>query len=292
MTIWNHIEENITSHTGQHFRISSNAVTGGGCINTSCCISDDDQQYFIKLNHSKHADMFEAEAQGLQEMANSDVIKVPEPVCTGTSDGQCYIVMEYLRLSGRADAVLLGRELAAMHAITADQFGWYRDNTIGSTPQRNTLEKNWVEFWREHRLGFQLRLAEAKGYGGKLLQFGDQLLSDFPVLFDSYQPEASMLHGDLWGGNYDGLSDGSPVIFDPAFYYGDREAEIAMTTLFGGFSPDFYAAYHEVMPLDEGYSVRKQFYNIYHIINHTNLFGGGYEAQAINMMKRVLAELH
>jgi len=292
VTIWNHIEEHITSSTGKGFRISINAGTGGGCINTSCRISDGGQQYFVKINHARYADMFEAETQGLHEMAASRTIKVPEPVCFGEADDQSYIVMEYLALTGRADAVVLGQRLAAMHAITADRFGWYRDNTIGSTRQRNNPAPDWVDFWREYRLGFQLQLAQEKGYGGKLQQLGSRLLSDFPVLFNSYHPGPSMLHGDLWSGNFDGLSDGTPVIFDPAFYYGDREADIAMTTLFGGFSPDFYAAYNEVMPLDEGYAVRKQFYNIYHIINHLNIFGGGYEAQAINMMQRVLAELH
>lgn len=292
MDIWAHIEEQITQHTERPFKISNRGEVGGGCINTSCRISDGARHYFVKVNHSDFVDMFEAEAQGLLEMADSKTIMVPEPVCYGSTENQCYVVMQYLDLAGRPDSSLLAHQLAAMHGVTSDRFGWHINNTIGSTLQVNTSSDNWIDFWREHRLGFQLQLAANNGYGGKLQSLGDNLLSDLPALFESYNPQASMLHGDLWGGNYGGLSDGTPVIFDPAFYYGDREAELAMTTLFGGFSADFYSAYDEVYPLDDGYSVRKQFYNIYHVINHLNLFGGGYQAQAIDMMKRVLAELH
>ena len=291
MAIWQDIEAHITSTTGQAFHISNKDEMGGGCISATSRISDGESTYFLKTNQASFADMFEAEAQGLTEMAASNTIKVPEPICFGVSGNQTYVVMEYLNLSGRADAGLLGQHLAAMHAVTSEQFGWYRNNTIGSTPQRNTQSHNWCEFWQEHRLGYQLRLAGDKGYSGKLQALGERLLSDLPILFETYQPEASMLHGDLWSGNYGGLADGVPVIFDPAFYYGDREADLAMTTLFGGFSPDFYASYNDVMPLDDGYTVRKEFYNIYHIINHLNLFGGGYQSQAINMLQRVLAEL-
>jgi fructosamine-3-kinase len=235
--------------------------------------------------------MFEAEAEALREMAASNTVRVPEPVCYGEYDSQCYLVMEYLDLGGSADMVEFGRQFAAMHRVTADSYGWYIDNTIGSTPQPNTQSDSWVEFWREQRLGFQLQTAAGNGYGGELQRLGERLLADMPTLFVNHDPEPSMLHGDLWGGNYGALRDGTPVIFDPAFYYGDREADLAMTTLFGGFGGRFYDAYNEAWPLDDGYDVRKTFYNIYHIINHLNLFGGGYHGQAISMIERVLAEL-
>ena len=290
MDIWAYIEAQITQNTGRPFKISNRGEVGGGCINTSSRLSDGGRHYFVKVNHSDFADMFEAEAQGLMEMADTKTIMVPEPVCYGTIENQCYVVMQYLDLAGRPDSIVLAHQLAAMHGVTSDRFGWRINNTIGSTLQVNTSSDNWINFWREHRLGFQLQLAASNGYGGKLQTLGDQLLSDLPALFKSYNPQASMLHGDLWGGNT--VHGCQLVIFDPAFYYGDREAELAMTTLFGGFSADFYSAYDEVYPLDEGYSVRKQFYNIYHVINHLNLFGGGYRAQAISMMEQVLAELH
>ena len=291
MPLWQHIENHIEQSTGTPFRIGENRGVGGGCINASFQVSDGQRRYFIKTNHRRHAAMFEAEAEGLLAMANIHTIKVPRPVCYGEHGEQCYIVMEYLDLAGRGDNALFGRQLAAMHRHTTERFGWHMDNTIGSTPQPNKPHHDWIEFWRKERLGFQLELAAQNGYGGKLQTLGERLLADFPVLFKNYQPEASMLHGDLWTGNYGALPDGTPVIFDPAFYYGDREAELAMTTLFGSFSRDFYAAYNEAWPLYDGYPVRRTFYNIYHIINHTNLFGGGYHGQAIGMIEQVLAEI-
>ena len=291
MKIWQHIEQKIEQVTGQSFRIDENRGVGGGCINASFKISDGNRRYFIKTNHSRYAAMFEAEAEGLLEMASSSTIKVPRPVCYGEHGEQCFIVMEYLDFGGNGNNALFGQQLAAMHQQTADRFGWRMDNTIGSTPQPNNQHHDWIEFWRKERLGFQLDLAARNGYGGELQTQGERLMADFPVLFESYQPKASMLHGDLWAGNYGVLRDGTPVIFDPAFYYGDREADLAMTTLFGSFSRDFYAAYNEAWPLDEGYKTRRTFYNIYHIINHTNLFGGAYHGQAIGMIELVLGEI-
>jgi fructosamine-3-kinase len=297
MGFWQHIENQIEQATGSAFHIAGNQSVGGGSINTACRVADENRQYFIKTNHLRYADMFEAEAEGLQEMAASKTVRVPEPVCYGSFDQQCFVVMEYLELSGSADMALFGQQLAAMHRETKQCFGWRIDNTIGSTPQLNSPTPHsqtgdWIAFWREHRLGFQLELAASNGYGGELQRLGERLMSDFPVLFESYQPDASMLHGDLWSGNYGGLNDAEPVIFDPAFYYGDREADLAMTTLFGGFGGSFYAAYNEAWSLDDGYSVRKVFYNIYHIINHLNLFGGGYHGQAISMIESVLSEIN
>ena len=182
-----------------------------------------------------------------------------------------------------------GRELAAMHRTRGRAFGWHRDNTIGSTPQQNTPLDDWVSFWRERRLDFQLKLAAQNGYGGRLQQRGEQLLERFPVLMN-HEVAPSLLHGGLWGGNIAYDRDGSPVIFDPAVYYGDREADLAMTELFGGFAGNFYAAYNEAWPLDSGYGVRKVLYNLYHILNHLNLFGDGYLSQSQSMIDRLLAE--
>ena len=291
MSLWLHIEQHIARATGRHFSIEQSQGVSGGDINTATRITAMGKEYFVKTNHLRFGDMFAAEAEGLKEMAASNTIRVPEIICYGDDGAQCYIVMEYLPLGGRPDSRLLGEQLAAMHKVTAEDYGWYRDNTIGATPQHNGVHNDWVSFWREQRLGFQLELAARNGYGGELQALGDRLLDGFGVLFSDYTPPASMLHGDLWSGNYGGLTGGEPVIFDPAFYYGDREADIAMTTLFGGFSADFYAAYQNAWPLDDGYRVRKTFYNLYHIINHANLFGGGYQGQAVAMMKQLLAEI-
>ena len=177
-----------------------------------------------------------------------------------------------------------------MHRVTATRVGWHRDNTIGATPQINTPGADWIAFWRQHRLGFQLRLAGENGHRGRLLTQGERLLEQLPVFFSGYEPRPSLLHGDLWSGNAAFMRDGTPVIFDPAVYYGDREADIAMTELFGGFSAEFYRAYDETDPRDPGYATRKLLYNLYHVLNHLNLFGGGYRAQAERVIGELLAQ--
>lgn len=291
MSHWQNIQSHIEQATGRPFSVNKERMAGGGSINSASVLSDGRQSYFVKTNRSGLVAMFEAEARGLQALAASNTIKVPQLVCYG-DDGQCsYIVLEYLDLAGSANQQQLGEQLAAMHHITAGAFGWEIDNTIGSTHQPNAWTADWLDFWRGQRLGFQLRLAAEKGYGGQLQSLGEKLLVKMDALFEGRTVLASMLHGDLWGGNVAGLKDGTPVIFDPAFYYGDREADIAMTYVFGGFTPAFYQAYNSAYPLDDGFAVRKTLYNSYHIINHLNMFGGGYHGQAIAMLEQVLAEI-
>lgn len=291
MALWETIAERIAESSGEAFVVRRQQAVGGGCINSAYRVADGERSYFVKLNSAAGLAMFEAEAEGLHEMAASGTIKVPLPLTTGLADGQSFIVMESLSLGGSGSAERLGRELAAMHRTTRARFGWHRDNTIGSTPQYNSESGDWITFWREQRLAAQLKMAAAKGYGGTLQREGERLLADLEAFFDGYTPAPSLLHGDLWSGNYAYCRDGTPVIFDPAVYYGDREADIAMTELFGGFGAAFYDAYEEAWPLDAGYAVRKTLYNLYHILNHLNLFGGGYGSQAEGMMKRLLAEL-
>jgi len=291
MDRWQSITRHIEQLTGQDFSVAQQQAMSGGSINASFLLSGEKNRYFVKTNHTGRQSMFAAEAKGLQEMASSHTVKVPEVICYGDDGKQSYIVLEYLEMTGRADQVSLGEQLAAMHRVTAERFGWAIDNTIGATEQRNLWNDNWLDFWRQQRLGFQLQLAADNGYGGELQSLGEKLLNDMPKLFTGRKISPSMLHGDLWGGNVAGLRDGTPVIFDPAFYYGDREADLAMTYVFGGFSPDFYASYQNAWPLDDGFALRKTFYNIYHIINHLNLFGGGYHGQSIHMMQQVLAEV-
>ena len=292
MKQWSSIIAHIEQASGKPFSVARQQSMGGGSINAAFLLSGENgQKYFVKTNQSGRRAMFEAEARGLQALASSHTLRVPEAVCFGENPAQSYIVLEYLALAGSADQRLLGEQLAAMHRVTAEKFGWEIDNTIGATFQPNAWMDDWLEFWSERRLGFQLQLAAKNGYGGELQSLGEKLLLAMPELFAGRQISASMLHGDLWGGNVAGLKDGTPVIYDPAFYYGDREADLAMTYVFGGFTPDFYASYQNAFPLDEGFAVRKTFYNIYHIINHLNLFGGGYHGQAIHMIEQVLAEL-
>jgi protein-ribulosamine 3-kinase len=291
MALWQAIAGTISDTTGEPFTVCGQHSVGGGCINSAWRINDGGRRYFVKLNRAEGLEMFEAEADGLREIQAANAIKVPAPLATGVAEGQAFIVMEDLALGGVGSGARLGRELAAMHRATQPQFGWYRDNTIGSTPQYNSQSNDWIAFWREQRLGAQLAMAASRGGGAALQRKGERLLAELPALFDGHRPSASLLHGDLWSGNYAFCSDGTPVLFDPAVYYGDREADIAMTELFGGFGRDFYDAYNEAWPLDAGYRVRKTLYNLYHILNHYNLFGGGYAGQAESMIGRLLAEL-
>jgi Fructosamine-3-kinase len=290
MTLWQHIAARIGELSGRDFRPEPPRHLGGGCINTALRLADDHQQWFVKTNSADRLDMFKAEAEGLEAMADTGTIRVPRPLCTGSHAGQSYIVMEYIASGGAGSRgqALAGERLAAMHRHTAERFGWHRDNTIGATHQPNAWRADWIDFWREQRLGFQLELAGRNGFPN-LARRGEQLLDRFPVLID-HDPQPSLLHGDLWGGNITFDAHGQPVIFDPAVYYGDREAELAMTELFGGFGRDFYAAYDAAWPLDRGYATRKTLYNLYHILNHANLFGGGYAGQAQRMIDQLLAE--
>ena len=293
MSVWAGIADQISRATGQLFTQPRSRSIGGGCINRAAVLESGGQRYFVKMNTASSLDMFAAEAEGLQEIAHSKTIAAPLPICWGIAENEAYLVLSYVEFgAGRqATSAQLGEQLAAMHQTTKPQFGWHRDNTIGSTPQINQLENDWVQFWKKHRLRFQLSMAAQQGYRGNLQRNGERLLEELGDFFSDYQPLPSLLHGDLWSGNYASDTQGQPVIFDPAVYYGDREADLAMTELFGGFPTAFYHAYQAVFPLDPGYRVRKTLYNLYHIINHLNLFGSGYLSQAERMTALLLSEL-
>lgn len=293
MHSWNSISAQISAVTNVPFQVKESRSIGGGCINQAYCISDGARRFFVKLNSAHGLDMFAAESAGLEEIRQSATIRVPLPICHGHSDEMAWLVLEHLDLdnSTRGKASDLGEQLAAMHRVTSPQYGWYRDNTIGQTPQINSLSSNWIAFWRMQRLEYQLDLARRNGFTGKLQSLGEQLLSDLDKFFPNVSPTPSLLHGDLWGGNYAYDDKGNPVLFDPAVYYGDRETDIAMTELFGGFPADFYSAYRYNYPLDSGYNIRKQVYNLYHILNHLNLFGGSYRHQAEHTINTLLAEI-
>ena len=293
MEAWRAIALHIEQSTGKTFSVKQCQSVSGGSINSAyMLLGSDGRKCYIKTNATGHKAMFEAEAKALEEIASCQCIKVPRPLCFGDDGVRSYIVLEFLELAGQADSYILGQQLAAMHRIHSRQFGWVVDNTIGITHQSNDMTDDWLVFWCEHRLGFQLRLASENGYDSRLQLLGERLLLDLPKLFTGREVLPSMLHGDLWGGNVSALKDGTPVIFDPAMYFGDREADIAMTSLFGGFTAEFYSCYQDVFPLDDGFAVRKTFYNIYHILNHLNIFGAGYYDRAITMMEQVLAEIN
>lgn len=292
--LWTELGERIGTATGSNrFVVKTKTTVAGGCINRTYQLEGGDQRYFVKLNHNHRLSMFEAEATGLLELAGSATVRVPQPICWGTIGDQAYLVLEYLALrplDGTAMG-LLGQQLAALHRTTHQEYGWQQDNTIGTTLQMNGRCLNWITFWRRRRLEPQLKWAAEKGFSDRLWRKGERLLEYFPALFADYHPPPSLLHGDLWSGNVACTSTKQPVLYDPAVYYGDRETDLAMTELFGGFSSRFYSAYQDAYPLDTGYHLRRNLYNLYHILNHLNLFGRGYLKQAEQTMDALLAEL-
>lgn len=292
MTLWAEISKCIGDATGAPFGIAGRRHIGGGCINNAVVIEDAQREFFVKHNDAGYLDMFQAEAEGLAALAATAELRIPKTVGSGVADGSAYLVLEFIDLDRAAERPdLLGLGLAALHRHTHTQFGWRRDNYIGKTPQRNAVNSDWATFWRDARLVPQFKLAESGGQRGRLLDHGQKLLADMEVFFRDYRPQASLLHGDLWSGNYAYDTGGKPVLFDPAVYYGDRETDIAMTELFGGFPPSFYAAYRDAWPLDAGYRVRRGLYNLYHVLNHLNLFGGSYAVQAERMSAALLSEI-
>lgn len=290
--IYQAISEQISRSTGRSFRPTGLDPLGGGCINEAVCLRDGASRYFVKLNRADLAPMFQAEAEGLAAIRATGALRVPVPVCTGVAETHSWLVLEFMTLgrTERGRDRRLGAALAAMHRTSDRVFGWHRDNTIGPTPQVNDRSEEWVEFWSRNRLGYQLRLAARNGWNGSLAAGGERLLAALPALLAGHRPMASLVHGDLWAGNAACDENGLPVVFDPAVYYGDRETDLAMTELFGGFGRDFYAAYNETWPVDSGYPVRRDLYNLYHILNHLNLFGGTYLARASSLIDRLLSE--
>ena len=286
--MWQEIAQAITQATGQEFAVTSTQSVSGGCINQGYEVKDDNNKYFVKLNQASQVEMFVAEALGLKQMYATNTITVPKPICWGIADNSSYIVLQWLDLARGSNKswTEMGRQLAAMHHEgTNKNFGFEVNNTIGSTPQINTWMDNWADFFAEQRIGYQLRLA--KRNGGNFPETSKVVDAVRNRLIDR-QPEASIIHGDLWSGNAAITADGAPVIFDPATYYGDREADLAMTELFGGFLPAFYQGYNEEWQLDSGYQQRKSIYNLYHILNHFNLFGGGYGSQALRIIRQII----
>ncbi len=265
----------------------------GGSINECYRWESETGPIFVKVAPVRGIAMLDAEAAGLAELRRANAVRVPQVLGVGTCGDDAWLALEWIQ-SGtdtRATDSLLGEQLARQHHTTQKAFGWSRDNTIGSTPQLNEWDGDWLRFLRDRRLGYQLKLAAQNGFTGRLQDRGAVLLADLGGFFASYRPAASLLHGDLWGGNRMTDQQGQPVIFDPAVYYGDREADLAMTRLFGGFGGSFYSAYAAAWPLDSGAVARTDLYNLYHVLNHLNLFGAGYLGQAMKLLDGLLAEL-
>jgi fructosamine-3-kinase len=291
------LEDAIAAATGRPFRLLSHAPVGGGCIHTALRLEgragDAALTCFAKVNDADSAAMFEAEADGLAALRESGAVTVPRVIAHGHDDERAWIVLEWLELHAldAPGAARLGAALAALHAQRRERFGWPRDNFIGASAQSNGEYDDWIAFFQERRLHPQLRMAARNRLPSRMIDRGERLVADCPAFFGDYAPYPSLLHGDLWSGNAAALADGAPVVFDPAVYAGDREADLAMTELFGGFPRDLLARYCDQLPLHDGYRVRRDLYNLYHRLNHANLFAGGYVREAEGAIERLLAEL-
>ena len=264
-------------------------TTGGGCINQVARVESGGLQLFVKWNDRPLAGQFEAEALGLKALrAAGTSLVIPEPICwSDAGAGQSFLVLEYLETGPPAPDFdeQLGRGLAALHGATSNcGFGFGRDGYCGATLQQNAWHSDWVEFYRERRLGYQLRLARENGLTPLDCARLERLLEKLPLLLESDE-EPALIHGDLWSGNLHVTQAGRPSLIDPAAYFAHREAEFGMLALFGGFGPRVYSAYEELTPLANGFRERLELYSLYHLLNHFNLFGGAYGSQAMQIVR-------
>ncbi len=290
---WQAFTDTLNQHLEKPVNLKNVSAVHGGDINQAYRLQTDSKDLFVKFNQSHFYPMMQAEALSLDRIAQSNTIACPKPMAVGEFENQSWLVMPFYSITSRGDDAQRGRSLAKMHQHLRKEhkpFGWFDDNFIGKTLQNNIWHTDWVSFYREQRLRPQLELSQLNGGSRKLFDLGLELLEYLDFWFQDYRPQASLLHGDLWAGNSAFLDDGTPFIFDPASYFGDRETDIAMTELFGGYSADFYRGYNEVYPLDKGYSQRRELYNLYHILNHFNLFGGHYAYQAQNIIENLIRQ--
>lgn len=286
--IKNHFQEKYYEKTGKVLKINNIAVLSGGSINRACKISTNEGDFFIKWNYSDlYPEMFETEARGLSLLSETRTIQIPKVLFQHNSETHDYLVLEYIN-KGIIDNNFwdkFAKNLAALHSVKNDFFGLTYDNYIGSLKQYNNQHKDWISFFIEQRLEVQMRF----GKDNKNLQTNDikafeRLFKRLPEIFATEQ--ASLIHGDLWSGNYIVAVGGIPCIIDPAVYYGNREMDIAMSKLFGGFSNEFYSSYNNYFALEKGWENRIDICNLYPLLVHVNLFGGSYLYDVRNIIKR------
>lgn len=279
----------ISDETGEPFSPQENRALGGGCIHNAQLLRDGDRRYFVKTNRIAMLPAFRAEWQCLDAIRSTCTIRVPKPVAIGETGGHAFLVLEYLEMMRAPESAqaILGEQIAAMHRTTGEAYGWPSDNFLGTSVQKNTWSEDWCAFWIESRLRPQIDAARKRGLD--LHRFPDWE-SVCRRILRGHHPSPSLLHGDLWGGNMAALDDRTPVVFDPACYYGDRETDIAFTRMFGGFSNAFHRSYQRSWPFPSGHEARERLYNLYHELNHYNIFGGNYGQQALNTLRTLVTE--
>jgi fructosamine-3-kinase len=276
---------------GDLSEVQSSSPISGGCINQALRVATAENVYLLKWHPQAPSGMFSAEARGLRLLQASSTVRVPHVFAAADAGAKCpgYILLEWLESAPRhanADMAVLGEQLAALHAVTRPQYGLDHDNFIGTTPQINASDQDWIVFFREHRLRYQMELAARNGYLPVARRRGlERLLDRLPTLLDAVERRPALIHGDLWGGNL--LPTGNHIaLIDPAVYFADREAELAYTQMFGSFDPRFYAGYRAAWPLAPGYEDRRELYNLYHLLNHLNLFGESYAGHVDTVIRR------
>lgn len=284
--MWHFISEQISQQTGKDFICDDIREVSNGDSHRAYKISDGHSRFFIKLNSRMNLANFEAEAEGLAHLQQAQLFRIPKVICTGIVGEKSFLVLEHITMSqGTAQSWFsFGEKLARLHrSQTQEMYGWQEDNFIGLTPQPNQWDKKWAHFFAEQRIGFMLQLLAEKGH---ILGDIDNAVQSVQKLLNGHAPAASMLHGDLWQGNT-GFFKEQPVMFDPAFYFGDREAELAMTELFSKFPQAFYDGYESVWPIEQDYAYRKSVYQLYHLLNHALMFGGTYLQSAQATIKNL-----
>jgi fructosamine-3-kinase len=281
------VEKSLSNKFGMDVKIEKSGSLGGGCINNASKIETSAGTFFLKWNASCDPDMFLREAESLSELkkAAKGKIAVPEVFAAKkVDDTPGFLVLEYLAPGGSGTNTdeILGRGLATIHQFENEKFGFYNDNYCGSTPQDNVWKTNWPEFFRDNRLRYLLDLIKKdRSLPAPEMKVYDRLLDKIPDLVPN-ESKPVLIHGDLWGGNYM-VSENGPALIDPASYYAEREMEMGIMTMFGGFSQRFYSAYNEVNPLPQDWEDRNPLYQIYHVLTHYYLFGGGYGSQALRI---------
>ena len=273
--MWHFISEQISECIQQDFICDDIREVKAGNSHKAYKISDGKQRFFVKTNQKIYLPNFETEAQGLQHLNNTRLFKVPDVICTGLVSGHSFLVLEHIAMTKGNEQgwFKFGQALAELHKVnTQKMYGWQEDNFIGLTLQPNLWQKKWSYFFAEQRIGFMLQLLSEKGH---ILANIDNVVESVKNLLKGHNPTPSMLHGDLWQGNA-GFYKNQSVLYDPAFYFGDRETDLAMTELFGRFPEHFYQGYADMWPIDVDYQYRKPIYQLYHVLNHALLFGGHY----------------
>ncbi|MPW36520.1 fructosamine kinase family protein [Vibrio sp. B1Z05] len=286
--MWQAITQQLSDILMFEFKIEEKSRITSGNINESYMISDGEQRYFIKLNNKAFLSKFTAEVDNLTQLQRSNTVYTPEIVHLGSTKDCAFLILNYLPthpLTHHETSYQFGQEIARLHLWGEQQeYGFDHDNYIGATLQPNRWQKKWCVFFAEQRIGWQLQLLKEKG-----IEFGDQeqIINCIKSELANHQPKPSLLHGDLWHGNC-AESPFGPICYDPACYWGDHECDLAMTELFGDFPDSFYQGYKTIKPLADGYERRKHIYNLYHILNHCNLFAGHYLGEAQQRIDHLL----